>query len=1057
MIDAFVRLHLGLARRKPMVLLLLGVFVLGVVWLIPRLRLEENFTDMLPLSDPAIAGQFEALRHFRQADRLFLDVQTATPDPGLRSAAADRMSALLRQVPGLDDLRDRLEDPDLQEVTTYLRTQIPALLNADDLRALDGRLAPASVEKRLAWFKSALSRPQGLLLADVLRADPVGLSDFVLNRLRTLQTAFGTATLADGRITSADGRHVLLTALPAFPPSDRPRSATLLAAVLKAARTVEAGFPPGSVRIAVTGAHRIALDNATRIERDANLTMAVATLAILGLLLTVYRRRWLAFLTLAPVGFGALFALATLHVMGDRISAIALGCGSILIGITVDYGTYVLYRADDDPPRDRAQLARMAARLAPPILFGALTTLVAFLAMLLSPVAAHRQVGLFAAVAVTGAAFFSLVLLPVLLPVDTQPRVGRPLRLTCAIARCWEWLERRRTPLLLVCLFGSGLCVVGVSRLRIEDDLSRLNGASPDTRRDEQTVQDTWVGAVSLTTVIARAPSLDEALRNSETIQALAGRWEVEGRLESFSSIASLWPSSDTRRARLRAWNAFWTEARQRGVSNALALASGELGFRSDSFQPFLDGLQTLPASTITSAAPPVAVSRLLGEYVLTEPDGASVYTLVKLKDARDFAAFRDAVRGVVPGALLLNKTALGNDVARVARRALPLFALLVAAGNALLLLVFFGQLELVIVALLPVFAGVFWTLGTLGVCGVPVNIANFIFVIFVVGVGVDYTLFLVQAKLEPLRGLRDLTPSTGGAVTVCALTTLLGNGVLVLAGHPALFSIGLTALLGIGFSLLATLSFVPICMDALIRRHMDAVSAAVVPLSRRRKAVGRLYRYLGPYAHQFAGWKMRTDPLFRVIEDVVPRHGFILDLGCGFGMAAHWLALGSADRTVLGVDDDAGKIRVAQAAARGQSRIAFEERNLLGWDLPACDVVLLFDVLHYLPRPLKAVVLAKVARALLPGGRLIIRDAAADAARQGVVAWAEQWAVRLGQNRTAHGLHFETLEGHRALLCEAGFGDVEVRADAGFGSNRLWIARIPRSSLPTGPRPHCQ
>jgi hypothetical protein len=36
----------------------------------------------------------------------------------------------------------------------------------------------------------------------------------------------------------------------------------------------------------------------------------------------------------------------------------------------------------------------------------------------------------------------------------------------------------------------------------------------------------------------------------------------------------------------------------------------------------------------------------------------------------------------------------------------------------------------------------------------------------------------------------------------MCALTALLGTGVLVLAHHPALFSVGLTALLGISFSL---------------------------------------------------------------------------------------------------------------------------------------------------------------------------------------------------------------------------------------------------------------
>ena len=96
---------------------------------------------------------------------------------------------------------------------------------------------------------------------------------------------------------------------------------------------------------------------------------------------------------------------------------------------------------------------------------------------------------------------------------------------------------------------------------------------------------------------------------------------------------------------------------------------------------------------------------------------------------------------------------------------------------------------------------------------------SNFIFVIFVIGVGGDYSLFMVLAELEPLRGYQERTASTGGAVTLCALTTLFGVGVLVLARHPALFSIGLTALLGISFSLLATLFLVPPCMNWIGRR----------------------------------------------------------------------------------------------------------------------------------------------------------------------------------------------------------------------------------------------
>jgi hypothetical protein len=55
-------------------------------------------------------------------------------------------------------------------------------------------------------------------------------------------------------------------------------------------------------------------------------------------------------------------------------------------------------------------------------------------------------------------------------------------------------------------------------------------------------------------------------------------------------------------------------------------------------------------------------------------------------------------------------------------------------------------------------------------------------------------------------------------------------------------------------------------------------------------------------------------------------------------------------------------------------------------------------------------------------------------------VAWLEKWAVRFGQNKTRYGLHFENKETHLALLREAGFDQIEIRPEAGLGSNRLMV-----------------
>jgi SAM-dependent methyltransferase len=314
------------------------------------------------------------------------------------------------------------------------------------------------------------------------------------------------------------------------------------------------------------------------------------------------------------------------------------------------------------------------------------------------------------------------------------------------------------------------------------------------------------------------------------------------------------------------------------------------------------------------------------------------------------------------------------------------------------------------------------------------------------------------MAELEPLRGYNARVASTGGAVTICALTTLFGVGVLALARHPALFSIGIAALLGISLSLVATLFLVPLCMDGVRRRSARSAAAAVAgeagSLTTRAKRVRQLYRYQGPYVTQFVFWKMKTDPLFKAVQEAVPQQGRILDLGCGYGIVANWLTLGAPGRTVIGVDNDTGKIRAASATAVHNPRVSFTIGDVLSTEYPLCDCVLMCDLLHYLPREFKVQLLRRAFGALPPGGWLVVRDAFQQPGRKHwLTAWCERWAVRLGQNKTAYGLHFESLAQHLALLTTAGFAEAKTLEDAGLGSNRLLVARRSPGAGPTASR----
>jgi SAM-dependent methyltransferase len=221
------------------------------------------------------------------------------------------------------------------------------------------------------------------------------------------------------------------------------------------------------------------------------------------------------------------------------------------------------------------------------------------------------------------------------------------------------------------------------------------------------------------------------------------------------------------------------------------------------------------------------------------------------------------------------------------------------------------------------------------------------------------------------------------------------------------------------------------------LQKQLDEINT---PRVLRRK-VERLYRYQGKFVEQFIHWKMRMDPMFPALDSVVPP-GCVLDLGCGYGLASHWLNYCRDTRTFLGVDYDEDKVRIARQSAVEMPRVRFELQNLLEWDYPACDAVLLLDVLHYWVPEKQQLILNKARKALRPGGRLILREAAcAENSDHRHVALWERIATRIGHNQTSEGLHFRTSEQLTDTLKQAGFSQWEVKRAGGTHSNVMVLA----------------
>ncbi|MDP3999623.1 MAG: class I SAM-dependent methyltransferase [bacterium] len=134
-------------------------------------------------------------------------------------------------------------------------------------------------------------------------------------------------------------------------------------------------------------------------------------------------------------------------------------------------------------------------------------------------------------------------------------------------------------------------------------------------------------------------------------------------------------------------------------------------------------------------------------------------------------------------------------------------------------------------------------------------------------------------------------------------------------------------------------------------------------------REIKKKYKGLG-WPSLFIKIRFFTAP-YRKLEADVPRDGFIIDLGCGYGIFSNLLALLSSQREILGLELDMSKIKYAD---RGLGNVHFQAADITRAQIPSADCILLIHVLHHLNSYSEQEVLIRACYdKLKEGGKLII------------------------------------------------------------------------------------
>lgn len=156
-------------------------------------------------------------------------------------------------------------------------------------------------------------------------------------------------------------------------------------------------------------------------------------------------------------------------------------------------------------------------------------------------------------------------------------------------------------------------------------------------------------------------------------------------------------------------------------------------------------------------------------------------------------------------GAVVVAQGAFRRQLSALVSHDFRQFILSAALVVCAVLIVWYRRPAMVFMALLPVVSGLVVMFGCMGWAGLSFNLFNVIATILVIGLGVDYGIFMLS-RCQGHGGRH-----TDRAVLVSALTTLAGFGSLALARHPSMSSIGVTVLFGISGAVFTALMVVPL------------------------------------------------------------------------------------------------------------------------------------------------------------------------------------------------------------------------------------------------------
>ncbi|WBV54902.1 MMPL family transporter [Chryseobacterium daecheongense] len=785
-----------------------ALFAVGIalvcLFFASKINFEEDINQIIPKSEKSDLTA-KILKQLNFSDKIIVIIENKSSEDNFQ--LSETANTFLEKISPLEKyigaIQGKVNDSEISETFDFVNQNLPLFLDENDYKEINRKIQKDSIAKQVENNYISLASPTSLVTKEFIKKDPLGITFLGIKKLNALNVS-KDFKLEDNFIVTKNGKNLLLFIDPKNKSNDTKNNEFFVDQLNKIKDDLNNEFK-GKTEISYFGSPVIAVANAEQIKKDIQNTVMISMTVLLILLIYYFRNFFTPIIVFLPTVFSVLLALLILYFIKDKISAISLSVGAILIGITIDYALHILthYKHNNN-------IEELYKEITQPIILSSATTAVSFLCLVFVRSEALKDLGLFASIIVMLSSISALIIVPQLY----NPKEKGEKASTNFIDRIGFYPYEKNKPLIIGCSLVIIACLFGFRHVGFNEDIGDLNYIPNDLKISEAKLQKlSDITSKSIYT-ISYGNSEEEALTRNTQLNHFLEKEKKEGKILSYNSLGNVVLSEKDQQKKIENWKKFWNDQKKNQTVSELVSNGNKFGFNSSAFKQFTELLNKNYSTRSIEDYEKIKALQV-SEFLSNEKGFHTISNIIKVDETKRDAFIRDVEKK--QDVLAIDRQQMNENFLGLLKRDFNTLINYSLLAIILTIIVFFRNFELTVLTMFPIVLTGVVTAGILYFLGLELNIFSTVVCTLIFGVGDDFSIFLTKAmQKEHTTGKNEL-PTYRISIILAVFTTILSIGSLIFAKHPALHSLALVALIGMFSVIIITSTLYPFWFRLLI------------------------------------------------------------------------------------------------------------------------------------------------------------------------------------------------------------------------------------------------